>query len=147
MMSYINFLNLPAKTVKKSKADYKSLYNLFVTEDLERLNFEDKSVSALFSGDFKTYSELTKGKKIYLDKYFIDLLINAFGSNNLDLCETILDIINNSNLTTIKQAKIVDDVIVIKTPKGKLKFGKRNTSWYWTVATKETKQLKNGFPY
>lgn len=119
MFKFINFLNLPAVKVKKSKANNEYLHELFITKDKEGLNWEKECTRALFSGDIDKFGELTKGKHVNIETYLIDLLIDMFGSGNNEYCLSILEILNNMT-NFVKNAKIENNMIIINTKKSKI---------------------------
>jgi len=128
MFNLFSYLSLPVITVKKTKADYKSLYDLFVTNDNERLSFQRKAISALFQGDIETYDSLTKGKNIQLHTYFIDALIDSFASHDLAACETILNILNSNQLKDVQKAEITNNSIFINLLKKQIKISRFSDS-------------------
>jgi len=118
MINFINFLNIPSVRLRKSNANYQYLYDLFVTKENERVNWKQDCLDAYFSCDIKRLKELSIGKHINFDTYFIDLLINRFGSNESNLYYPIIELLTSPEIKSVKNVEIENNSLIIRTNKG-----------------------------
>ncbi len=115
MFNFIQRFKLPAIKVNKNKATNEYLKNIFITEEQQGVSWKIKCLNAFFDSNIEKLEELCKGKTVNFETHFLDLLLNYFGSNELENCNNLISILNSSEFTTVKKAKIENDKLIVET--------------------------------